>query len=149
MIQTFSKFSQDPYYTRIGPYPKNLRAKLKEMNKDGWRFQIVVSNYHSFTDNYPPDNSHSTTYQSVLKSFVINFQSIMAKRAEFHYLIHDHHPDIILSCKIRLYPSVNTAEYFPKGCNVFRLDRCNGYGGVLLAFRNTLNIVEYPLTNIH
>ena len=73
----------------------------------------------------------------------------MAKRAEFHNLINDHYTDIIFSSKTWLSPSVSTAEFLPKGYNVFRLDRYDGYGGVLLAFRNTLNIVEYPLTNNH
>ena len=70
----------------------------------------------------------------------------MAKKAEFHNLINDQHPAIIFGSETWLSPSGNTANFFPKGYNFLRLDRCDGYGGVLLAFRNTLNIVEYPLT---
>ena len=85
----------------------------------------------------------------LLKSFIINFQSIMAKKAEFHNLINDHHPDIIFGNETWLSPNVNTAEFLPKQYNIFRQDRSDGYGGVLLTFRSTLNVTEYPLVNTY
>ena len=102
------------------------------------------------TDNYPFDNSHITripTNQTPLKSFVINFQSIMAKRAELHNLINGHYPDIIFGCETWLSPDVNTAEFFPGNYNILRRDRFDGYGGVLLASRSTLKVTKYPLAN--
>jgi len=47
-----------------------------------------------------------------LKSMVINFQSIVAKRAEFHSVINDHHPDIIFGNETWLTPIINTAKFF-------------------------------------
>ena len=73
----------------------------------------------------------------------------MAKRAELHNLINDHHPDIIFGCKTWLSSSVNTAEFIPTNYNILRKDRLDGYGGVLLAFQNALNITECPLVNMY
>ena len=94
-------------------------------------------------------NTCNPTNQNPLKSFVINFQSIMAKKAEFHNLINDHHPDIIFGNETWLSPNVDTAEFLPKEYNIFRQDRSDDYGGVLLTFRSTLNVIEYPLINTH
>ena len=140
---------------------KNLRAQLKEMNKGSRQFQIkkrpnsgeeeVILDPTSHTDNYPMNISYNTRNPTnqLLKSFVINFQSIMAKKAEFHNLINDHHPDIIFGNETWLSPNVNTAEFLPKEYNIFRQDRSDGYGGVLLAFQSTLNVIEYPLVNTY
>ena len=48
----------------------------------------------------------------------------------------------------RLSSNINTTEFFPREY-ILRQDRPDGYGGVLLAFQNTLNITEYPLVNTH
>ena len=60
----------------------------------------------------------------------------MAKRAELHNLINDHHPDIIFGSETWLSSSVNTAEFIPTNYNTLRKDRLDVYGSVLLAFWN-------------
>ena len=71
-----------------------------------------------------------------LKLFVINFQSILAKRTILSNLIHDHHPDIMFGTETWLSPEINTSAFFLTDYIVFRQDRQDGYGGVLLAVRN-------------
>ena len=73
---------------------------------------------------------------------MINFQSIISKRAAFLNLIDDHHPDIIFGTETWLLPIISTAEFLPANYMSFRKDRTDGYGGVLLAFRDTLNVTE-------
>ena len=73
----------------------------------------------------------------------------MAKRAEFRSVINNHHPDIIFGCETWLTPDISTAEFLPTEYSVFRRDRPDGYGGVLLAFQNTLNATEYSLSNTY
>lgn len=46
-----------------------------------------------------------------------------------------------------LSPEINTTEFFPTDYTVFRQDRSDGYGGVLLAFRNILSVTTYPINN--
>ena len=82
-----------------------------------------------------------------LNLFVINFQSIISKRAAFLNSIDDHHPDIIFGTETWLSPTISTAEFLPANYMSFRKDRTDGYGGVLLAFRDTLNVTEYPIDN--
>ena len=82
-----------------------------------------------------------------LNLFMINFQSIISKRAAFLNLIDDHHPDIIFGTETWLSPTISTAEFLPANYMSFRKDRTDGYDGVLLAFRDTLNVTEYPIDN--
>ena len=85
----------------------------------------------SFTDNLTP-----------LKLFVINFQSMLAKRAE---LIHEQQPDVIFGTETWLSPNINSTEFFPTGYSLFRKDQSDGYGGVLLAFKKDLTVIEYQI----
>ena len=84
---------------------------------------------------------------NLLNLFMINFQSIISKRAAFLNLIDDHHPDIIFGTETWLSLTISTAEFLPANYMSFRKDRTDGYGGVLLAFRDTLNATEYPIDN--
>ena len=77
---------------------------------------------------------------------MINFQSILAKKAEFSLFTNEQQPDIIFGTETWLLPEIKSTEFFPPDYSVIRHDRKDGYGGVLLGFRNGLNIIEYPLT---
>ena len=96
---------------------------------------------------HTPLNVYDPSYTIPLKLFVINFQSVMAKRASFLNLIHGHHPDIIFGTETWLSPEINTTEFLPTGYTLFRRDRSDGYGGVLLAFRDTFSVTEYLINN--
>ena len=78
---------------------------------------------------------------------MINFQSVLAKRAELSNLIHEHQPDVIFGMETWLSSTINSAEFFPAGYSLFRQDRFDGYGGVLLAFKKDLTVIEYELLN--
>ena len=67
---------------------------------------------------------------------VIHFQSALAKRSN---LIQ---PDIIFGSETWLSPNINSSESFPTGYTLFRKDRSDGYGGVLLAFKESLTVAE-------
>jgi len=53
-----------------------------------------------------------------------------------------HHPDILVTAETWLSPSILSAETFPHHYNVTRKNRTDGYGEVLVAYRNTLACYE-------
>ena len=77
-----------------------------------------------------------------MSTLTINFQSIVAKHPYLHCLLNERQPDIIFGW---LSPSIHSSEIFPASYNVFRHDRNDGYGGVLLAVHNALTCKAYPL----
>jgi len=66
----------------------------------------------------------------------LNVQSI---KASFDNLLHEHDPGIIAISETWLKPDFLLSEFLPPDFNVFRRDRQDGYGGVLIACRNSLN----------
>jgi len=63
----------------------------------------------------------------------------MSKREEFWCLLDATKPDIIFGCETWLKPTITNGELFPPEYNVYRKDRDDGYGGVLLGIHSTLN----------
>ena len=63
----------------------------------------------------------------------------MAKKTSFDNLLHEHNPDIITISETWLKPEVLSSEFLSTDYNIFRRDRPDGYGGVLIAYRNSLN----------
>jgi len=59
-------------------------------------------------------------------------------------LLNEHKPYIVIGCESHLDNSYLSAEIFPSLFAVIRKDRCDGSGGVFLAFGNSLPIVEIP-----
>ena len=78
---------------------------------------------------------------------MINFQSVLARRVDLTNLIHEKQPDIIFKSETWLSPNINSTEFFPTGYTVFQKDRSDGYGGVLLAFKESLTVAEYQIDN--
>ena len=74
-----------------------------------------------------------------LRFLEINFQSVFAKRFEFWSLVDAVKPDIIFGCETWLNPAKLNGEFMPGGYNVYRRDRRDGYGGVILCIHNSLN----------
>ena len=85
----------------------------------------------------PTSNRHNT-FQS-LRLLEINFQSLFSKREEFWNLSEAVKPDIIYDCEAWLKPNMSIGEVFPLGYDVYRQDRKDGYGGVVLGIHNSLN----------
>ena len=73
-----------------------------------------------------------------LSVLVLNCQSIVSKKADLNCLIETTNPDIIIASETWLKPSINSSEFLPQNYIVYRKDREDGYGGVLLAHKITL-----------
>ncbi|XP_072043470.1 uncharacterized protein [Amphiura filiformis] len=81
---------------------------------------------------------HSTRCASNLRTLNINFQSIFKKKEVFWELLDATKPDIVFGSETWLKPDKHNGEIFPPDYNVFRKDRNDGWGGVLLAIHTSL-----------
>ena len=71
---------------------------------------------------------------------IVNTQSIMAEKESLWHIIDSHQPDVILVSETWLKGYVHDSEIFPAdlGYEIFRIDRSDGYGGVLIAVKRKL-----------
>jgi len=65
----------------------------------------------------------------------LNFQSIKNKKAETLNIIDSYNPDIIIGTETWLNDSVHNSEIFPPNYNIYRRDRRDAFGGVLVAMK--------------
>ena len=72
------------------------------------------------------------------KIMIINFQSIKNKTAEFAHLVDASDPDIIIGTETWLRPDIRNSEVFPATYKVYRRDRRDSYGGVLVAVKEDI-----------
>ena len=70
-----------------------------------------------------------------MKILIVNFQSAKNKKEEIGNMIESADPDIILGTETWLNPNIFSSELFPPTYNIFRKDRNDGYGGVLIALK--------------
>ena len=89
--------------------------------------------------------NHVGNSNHTLSIAILNSQSLVNKTATFGAFIDDHNPDIVTVSETWLSPDISTAEIFPSGYNVFRKDRQDGHGGVLLASRTSLTCYELSI----
>ena len=82
-----------------------------------------------------PIQSKATNHRIV----AINFQSVCAKKKEFLCLIDAAKPDVIIGSQTWIRPDISDCEIFPPGYHVYRKDRADGQGGVLLGISTSLN----------
>jgi hypothetical protein len=82
--------------------------------------------------------SGSSNSASSLRTLTINFRSLFGKKEELWSLIDAVNPDIVFGCETWLKPGISRGEIFPLGYNVYRKDRRDGYGGVLLGISTSL-----------
>ena len=80
-----------------------------------------------------------------IKVLTINFQSIKAKKETFWNLIESSKPDIILGCETWLKPTISNQEIAPPGYHVYRRDRDDDYGGVMVAIKSGFGSSEINL----
>ncbi len=85
-----------------------------------------------------PNKTKQRSFQN-LRLLKINFQSIHSKREEFWSLAEAVKPDVIFGCETWLKPTISQGEVFPKGYDLYRCDRKDRYGGVLLGIHSSLN----------
>ncbi|XP_072051476.1 uncharacterized protein [Amphiura filiformis] len=110
---------------------------------------ISITSSRSSTSSCPPGSplassspskqQHPVASAANLRTLVINFQSIFAKREVFWSLLESTKPDVVMGCETWLKPGVAQGEIFPPGYSVYRKDRKDGYGGALLGITNSLN----------
>ena len=70
-----------------------------------------------------------------LRTLFINFQSIHSKKVELWNLLGATNPDIIIGCERWLKQEISDAEMFAPTFSVYRTDRLDGQGGVLIAVK--------------
>ena len=94
------------------------------------------SNPGSSADHHQkPTNRNPANFRIL----VVNFQSVMSERCELACVIDTVKPDIIIGCETWLRPTINNSEFLTADYTVYRKDRPDGYGGVLLAVHSSLN----------
>jgi len=69
------------------------------------------------------------------KGLVVNFQSSKNKKEELCNLLDSANPNILIGTETWLRNDISSSEIFPEGYNVYRKDRWDGYGGVLVAVK--------------
>ena len=84
-------------------------------------------------------NSSRTQHTKIM---VINFQSIKNKKAEFNNLLDSADANIIIGTETWLRPEIKSSEIFPDYYNIYRKDRKDGYGGVLIAAKDDITSEE-------
>ena len=95
-----------------------------------------------------PSKTNRHTFQN-LRLLEVNFQSLYSKREEFCSLTEAVKPDVIYGCETWLKANMSVGEVFPPGYDVYRHDRDDGYGGVILGIHNSLNNHQIEIkTNI-
>jgi hypothetical protein len=72
-----------------------------------------------------------------------NFQSIKSKVHELSLLLDSAKPDIIIGCETWLKPEIHNSEIMPPNYTIYRNDRKDGYGGVLIGVRSDIISTEY------
>jgi hypothetical protein len=72
----------------------------------------------------------------------LNFQSIKNKKAETLNIIDSYNPDIIIGTETWLNDPVHNSEIFPPNYNIYRRDRRDGFGGVLVTVKADI-VSEY------
>jgi hypothetical protein len=80
-----------------------------------------------------------------LRSVCLNIQSIKSKREAPWNLLDSSNPDILFGCETWLNPNITDNEILSEntGYNIFRKDRKDRYGGVMLAIKS--EIVSEPV----
>ena len=62
----------------------------------------------------------------------------LSVRKAFWNLVDSSKPEVILGCETWLRSTISTQEVMPPGYVTYRKDRSDGYGGVLVAVKDTL-----------
>ena len=75
----------------------------------------------------------------MLSALILNCKCIVAKKESFINLLDVYHPDVVFGSECCLKPCIVSSEVFPSGYIVYCKDRVDGYGGVFIACRSTLN----------
>ncbi|XP_065942060.1 uncharacterized protein [Magallana gigas] len=76
--------------------------------------------------------------RKILRLISLNFQSNKNKVLETEVLVENSEPDIIVGTKTWLNNNIFSAELLPSTLNIFRRNRADSYGGLLIVVKNDL-----------
>ena len=79
---------------------------------------------------------------SKLRILVCNFQSIWNKRNSLEIFVETHKIDVVVGSETHLNNSIKNSEFLPPGFLAKRKDRDDGYGGVIIMYRDTIKANE-------
>jgi len=85
-----------------------------------------------------PDPSNSTpksNLPSKLTLISVNIQSVISKKQALWESIDLYQPDFITGCETWLSQSVFDSEVLPENYRIYRKDRSDGYGGILIGIK--------------
>ena len=71
---------------------------------------------------------------------LLNIQSVVSKKETFLEHIDYYNPDIILGCETWLNDSILNNEILPPSYRLYRNDRIDGYGGVMIGVKSNLDL---------
>ena len=96
----------------------------------------ISDTLNSLTNQNTNARSSQSTDNHSLNLIILNTQSIKNKKGITSCMIDETRPDIMIITETWLSPDILNSEIFPRGYSVFRKDRADGFGGVLIACRN-------------
>ena len=90
--------------------------------------------------------THPRKNHNNLRISIINCNGIRSRKAELEYLTEYIKPDILLVTETKIDKSISSSEFLPTNfSNNIRKDRTSDGGGVMIAVRNDLDIVDVEL----
>ncbi len=93
-----------------------------------------------------PRNNSGRNKMRKIKAVLINCNGLKSEksRTDFQAAIKQHNPDVIFGCESKLNSDIPTYSVFPDNYEVLRKD-CNSYGGgVFLAIRSDMVVLDRP-----
>jgi exonuclease III len=96
---------------------------------------------HTSSPNHQENQRSKFPHNRNIRFATINFQSINAKKHSFWNVLDSSNPDIICGNETWLKPSICNSEILPDESDyeIFRKDRKDGFGGVMLAIKSNIN----------
>ena len=88
----------------------------------------------------PLKHKHIKSKSISCLSLNCNSLKSLGKIASFNAILQEQNPDVVFACETKLSPNIASYSIFPKNFTIFRNDRNENGGGVLLAFKNVLTV---------
>ena len=102
---------------------------------------IFNSTISSTTSSNPNGEEPQKFKAKSLNILTINFQSIWGKKETFSNILHKSNTDIVLCTETHLDPAIKDSEFIPEGYESYRSDRMDGWGGVMIIYKESLTCV--------